>query len=120
MSRNDGLRLIHYRGELTGQLPGGGAMAAVFAPTEYLTERLARFPDLGVAAFNGTHVVVSGPEVPLHALCADLRGRSDPRPAPADFPRVSFRRCWIRCWTSLSSGRRAYRLCRLDVLWFAT
>jgi acyl transferase domain-containing protein/acyl carrier protein len=68
LSREDGLRLIHHRGELTGSLPSGGAMAAVFASAEVVTERLASFPELAVAAFNGTHLVVSGPETVLNAL----------------------------------------------------
>ncbi len=63
----DGLRFAALRGALMGSLPGGGGMAAVFAPVEEVESEVretnagSEGAGLSVAAENGTHVVVSGP-----------------------------------------------------------
>ncbi len=65
----EGLRLILARGALMGDLPAGGAMAAVFAPADRITaaiEEVNASPTKGavglsLAADNGAHQVVSGP-----------------------------------------------------------
>ncbi|MCP4080953.1 MAG: type I polyketide synthase, partial [Planctomycetaceae bacterium] len=62
MSWQDGLRLISERGRLIGELPAGGKMLAVFAPLDRLQPILDSYPDLSLAALNGTHIVVSGTE----------------------------------------------------------
>ena len=78
----DGLRFAAARGELMGSLPtegpGAGAMAAVFASAERVATALeeARVKgegaDLGVAADNGTHQVVSGPTEQVEWLATEL------------------------------------------------
>ncbi len=56
----DGLRLIHERSRLTGSLPAGGAMTAVFAKADIVQQAIAALPDVSVAAYNGSHIVISG------------------------------------------------------------
>ena len=66
-SLEDGLQLAAARGMLVGALPGEGAMAAVFAPAERVSEALdehnaaTRGIGLCIAADNGAHQVISGP-----------------------------------------------------------
>lgn len=85
MSWDDGLKLITERGRLIGELPAGGLMMAVFASKqqveEVLKERCSVVPTenrdgvnggdhratisetndgVSIAAYNGTHIVVSG------------------------------------------------------------
>ena len=55
-----GMRFAARRGALMGSLPGGGAMAAVFAAAERVAEALCG--SVSLAADNGAHQVVSGPE----------------------------------------------------------
>lgn len=62
MSWEDGLWLISERGRLIGELPSGGTMAAVFAPRKAVDSILESYPDVSLAALNGTHIVISGPE----------------------------------------------------------
>ena len=72
----DGLRFAAARGTLIGALPGAGAMAAVFAPgprvQAALDEHNAGSGGDGVciAADNGAHQVVSGPEADIDAVVA--------------------------------------------------
>ena len=72
----DGLRFAAARGTLIGALPGAGAMAAVFAPAPRVQATLddhnAGSGGVGVciAADNGAHQVVSGPEVDIDAVVA--------------------------------------------------
>ena len=72
----DGLRFAAARGALIGALPGAGAMAAVFAPAPRvqaaLDEHNAGSGGVGVciAADNGAHQVVSGPEEDIDAVVA--------------------------------------------------
>ena len=64
MSWDDGLKLIAERGRLIGDLPAGGRMLAVFAPLSAVEKDIgeADTSDVSVAAFNGTHIVLSGPQ----------------------------------------------------------
>ena len=72
----DGLRFAAARGALIGALPGAGAMAAVFAPgprvQAALDEHNAGSGSVGlcIAADNGAHQVVSGPEEDVDAVVA--------------------------------------------------
>ena len=72
----DGLRIAAARGALIGALPGAGAMAAVFAPPPRvqaaLDEHNAGAGGAGVciAAYNGAHQVLSGPEEDIEVLVA--------------------------------------------------
>ena len=72
----DGLRFAAARGALIGALPGAGAMAAVFAPGPRVQAALdahnagAGGVGLCIAADNGAHQVVSGPESDVDALVA--------------------------------------------------
>ena len=68
MSWQDGLRLISERGRLIGELPVGGKMLAVFAPLDRLQPILDSYPELSLAAINGTHIVVSGAESAIAEL----------------------------------------------------
>lgn len=63
-----GARLLAERGRLFGALPAGGSMAAIFADAEAVEARLASYPRVSVAAYNGAHVVVSGPQEDVRAL----------------------------------------------------
>ncbi len=74
----DGLRLAAVRGALVGALPGEGAMAAVFAPPDRVTEALdehnAAAPGIGlcIAADNGAHQAISGPAEDIAAIAERL------------------------------------------------
>jgi acyl transferase domain-containing protein len=67
----DGLKLIAKRGSLFGVLPSGGSMAAIFAEVEQVEAAikasnshpspLTSHLPVSIAAYNGTHVVISGP-----------------------------------------------------------
>ncbi len=68
LTLNDGLKLIAKRGELFGALPEGGSMAAIFADAalvqavvDAVNAESASSVGLSIAAYNGAHVVVSGP-----------------------------------------------------------
>lgn len=66
MSWDDGLKLIAERGRLIGELPSGGLMMAVFASKQQVEEVLKErssvvsTENVSIAAYNGTHIVVSG------------------------------------------------------------
>lgn len=62
MEWDDGLRLISERGRLIGELPAGGSMLAVFATADQVAAAVDSLADLSLAALNGSHVVVSGPD----------------------------------------------------------
>ena len=68
MSWDDGLRLISERGRLIGELPPGGKMLAVFAPLDAVEQQLSKSSDVSLAALNGTHIVVSGPEAAIDEI----------------------------------------------------
>ncbi len=75
-SLEEGLRLILARGSLMGDLPAGGAMAAVFAPAERVAAAIDRANGslgkggigLSLAADNGRHQVISGPAELVEAV----------------------------------------------------
>ena len=66
----EGLRFAERRGALMGSLPDGGAMVAVFASADRVRETLR--DGLSLAADNGAHQVVSGPEEDVAALADDF------------------------------------------------
>ena len=66
----EGLRFAARRGALMGSLPAGGAMAAVFAPLERVAAALSG--PVSLAADNGAHQVVSGPEEEIAALADEF------------------------------------------------
>ena len=68
----DGIRLIHERARLTGSLPAGGAMAAVFSKAEEVDSFVAVHEGLSIAAHNGSHTVISGPGEKVDAAIADF------------------------------------------------
>ena len=69
-----GARLLAERGRLFGALPAGGLMAAIFAEADLIEARLASFPHVSIAAYNGAHIVVSGPQQDVRALAEMFRG----------------------------------------------
>ena len=72
----DGARLVAARGRLMGDLPAGGAMAAVIAPPEVMAPLVADAPGVTVAAYNGAReVVVAGAEPDVDRLCNALSER---------------------------------------------
>lgn len=81
VSIEDGLRFAMARGELIGALPGGGAMAAVFAPASRVAAALDEHnasctgAGLCVAADNGAHQVVSGPAADVEAIVAGFEAQ---------------------------------------------
>ena len=70
----DGLRFAADRGARMADLPGEGAMAAIFAPATRVAEEVARHnataagPGVSVAADNGAHQAVSGPADEVETL----------------------------------------------------
>ena len=83
-SIEEGVRFAAARGELTATLPGGGAMAAIFADVLQVESALSELNatstgvGLSMAAYNGAHQVVSGPEekveaISEHFLAQDIR-----------------------------------------------
>ena len=73
LSLEEGLRFVAKRGELMGQLPAGGAMAAVFSDFAGLEEVLGQESDLSLAADNGGHLVFSGAVEALERVLSDLK-----------------------------------------------
>ena len=65
-----GLRFAARRGALASSLPPGGAPAAVFAPAEQVADALSG--SVSLAADNGEHSVVSGPEKDVLGLLRDF------------------------------------------------
>jgi acyl transferase domain-containing protein len=77
-SLEDGLKLIAERGRLMQALPPGGAMAAIFAPTELVATAVEPMADrIAIAAFNAPDsIVVSGDAAAVDALLASLAARN--------------------------------------------
>ena len=73
-SLEDGLKLIAERGRLMQSLPRDGAMAAVFADHQRVTQAIAPFAnDVSIAAINGPeNIVISGRETALQAILQNL------------------------------------------------
>ena len=86
---DDGLRLISERSRLTGALPAGGAMAAVFSPVANVEQFIVSHADLSVAAANGSHTVISGPEQSILAALAALSENGVTLQASYHFTRLS-------------------------------
>jgi len=76
-SLEDGLALIAERGRLMSSLPGGGGMAAVFAPEAELRDILAGHEQhCSIAAVNGpNNTVISGRLDVLDRIMSDLERR---------------------------------------------
>ncbi|MFC8850918.1 type I polyketide synthase [Micromonospora sp. NPDC057141] len=69
LSLEDAARTVALRSRALAVLRGSGAMASVDLSVEAVTERLAAFPGVGVAAVNGPGtVVLSGPPQPVADL----------------------------------------------------
>ena len=77
IERDDALRLTAERGRLMGSLPGGGAMAAVFAPVTTVEPLLADHKGrVDIAAINGPEdIVISGDADAVDAICDALEAR---------------------------------------------
>ncbi len=73
MSLEDGLRLMAARGRLMQALPGGGAMAAVWAPEAQVRAGGGTGRARTIAAVNGpASVTITGGEAAVAAACAGL------------------------------------------------
>ena len=77
-SLEDGARLLAERGRLFGSLPEGGRMVAVFADAEHVEDVTDEFPQVSVAAYNGTNTVLSGPAADLEQIVGHVRRRRHP------------------------------------------
>ncbi|WP_245291670.1 type I polyketide synthase [Methylosinus sp. R-45379] len=73
-SLEQGARLLAERGRLFGALPAGGSMAAIFAEAGAVEARLSAYPHVSVAAYNGAHIVISGPQADVLAVAEQFRG----------------------------------------------
>uniref|UniRef100_UPI0029FF440A acyltransferase domain-containing protein n=1 Tax=Micromonospora sp. RTGN7 TaxID=3016526 RepID=UPI0029FF440A len=84
LTLEDAAKTVALRSRALVVLRGTGAMASVDLSAEAVTERLAGFPGVGVAAVNGPGtVVVSGPPQPVADLvqacqAEDVRARLIP------------------------------------------
>jgi acyl transferase domain-containing protein/SAM-dependent methyltransferase len=87
-SLQDGLRMVAERGRLSQELPGSGAMGAVFAPDEVVRVEMARHSGaVSIAAYNGPeHVVVSGERAGVE----DVLGRFEAQGIRVKMLRVSY------------------------------
>jgi len=73
LSLEEGLRLIVERAQLMQSLPGGGAMAAVFASADQAAAAIPAGAPVSVACLNGPHnTVLSGERTALDAILNDL------------------------------------------------
>ena len=70
-----GLHLVAQRALWMSQVEDAGAMAAVFADAEQVTDAIQGHPELSVAAYNGAHAVVSGAQEAVEQLLAAFRKR---------------------------------------------
>ncbi len=76
LSLEDALTLIARRARLMGELPAGGAMAAVFTAEPDVSAAIAGYPSLAVAAVNGpANTVISGFAAEVDQVTAALGAR---------------------------------------------
>ncbi|KQN15455.1 hypothetical protein ASE79_01405 [Sphingomonas sp. Leaf28] len=76
LSFDAAIEMVCARGRLMQALPDGGAMAAVFASEEKITQFLTSSTDISLAAVNTPDdVVVSGPAEAVRVLLAELEQR---------------------------------------------
>ncbi|WP_394850185.1 SDR family NAD(P)-dependent oxidoreductase [Pendulispora brunnea] len=69
----DAARIVLERGRLMGQLETSGAMAAIFASPDRVSQWLEPYTGkLWIAALNGSHQVVSGHEADIVSFLADV------------------------------------------------
>ena len=72
-SLEDGLKLVTKRGQLMQNLPSGGAMVAVLASEEIISDCMTDYPDIAIAAINGSQSwVLSGKNKDIEAIIARL------------------------------------------------
>ena len=75
-SLEDGLRLVHRRGQLMQDLKGQYGMLAVDAGREAMEARLPSWPEVSLAAINSpVQTVISGPVKVLKTVAATLAGQ---------------------------------------------
>ena len=76
MDLADAARIVAARGRLMHALPSSGAMAAVFLSSEQLAPWLEPYAGrLWIAAYNGSHQVVSGHAAALDEFLAETQAR---------------------------------------------
>jgi acyl transferase domain-containing protein len=73
-SYDDGLKLIAERERLMNALPERGAMAAIFADEDRARDAIGAL-DVSIAAFNGSHVVISGRAADVRAVADRFEAR---------------------------------------------
>jgi len=72
-SLEDGLKLVAQRGQLMAKLPSTGATIAVFASEETVSNYIADYPNVAIAAINGSrNWVLSGPKEEIEAIIEQL------------------------------------------------
>ena len=103
-SLEEGVRFAAARGSLAATLPGGGAMAAIFADVPQVEAAIgdlnaaARGTGLCIAAFNGAHQVVSGPEALVDEISERFLAK-EIRVNRLNTGNAFHSPLWIRCWT---------------------
>ena len=93
LSLEDGAKLRIRQGRIMGDLPGDGAMSAIFAPEPDVARAVSEWSeshpgeDIYIGVDNGTHQVISGPKEAVHALSDRLESEGVNvrrlRPSPA-------------------------------------
>ncbi len=110
----EGVRFAAARGELTAALPQGGAMAAIFADVQQvetaIDELNAASDGMGlcIAAYNGAHQVVSGPEVDVTEISERFLAR-EVRVNRLATGNAFHSPWWIRCWTGWRTWSRIWK-----------
>ncbi|CUU48522.1 type I polyketide synthase [Clostridium beijerinckii] len=69
----DAAKIVSARGKLMGSIKSSGCMCAVFTSSEKLENSLEKFKGaVWIAAYNGTHQVISGDEGDVDRFCSNL------------------------------------------------